>query len=253
MSRSKLRGVAVVVSVVVAVAVALGVFAGEARTTAQTAVKVSASLKGAASATGTFTGTVTSSGTKGSLSWKLSLKPAISATSAQIRAGAAATGALQVSLCAPCSVGAHGVKVVTGAALKSIVGGHSGLVVRTARSTLKGAVKSGSGGGITVIPTPALIAKGKALAAAKGCQGCHTLTGAKSTGPTWKGLAGSKVHLTNGKTIVATDSYLVGVITDPTSLMVDGYDATVMAEVIAPGSISTAEAESIVAYIKTIK
>ena len=101
--------------------------------------------------------------------------------------------------------------------------------------------------------TPALVAKGKAIVKAKGCGGCHTITGAKSTGPTWKGLAGSKVHLTSGKTIVATDSYLIGVITDPTTLQVQGYDASIMTEMIPPGSVSKAQAEAIVAYIETLK
>lgn len=106
---------------------------------------------------------------------------------------------------------------------------------------------------VTVVVTPALVAKGKAIVKAKGCGGCHTITGAKSTGPTWKGLAGSKVHLTTGKTIVATDAYLIGVITDPTTLQVEGYDASIMTEMIPPGSVSTAQAKEIVAYIKTLK
>ena len=37
--------------------------------------------------------------------------------------------------------------------------------------------------------------KGKALYTSLGCVGCHSLDGSKGTGPTFKGLAGSKVQL----------------------------------------------------------
>ena len=87
----------------------------------------------------------------------------------------------------------------------------------------------------------------------KGCTGCHTLDGTKSTGPTWKGLAGSKVHQTDGTTITATDSYLVNVIEDPTILKVVGYDPSLMASYVPPGSISHSQAIALAAYIKTIK
>lgn len=140
--------------------------------------------------------------------------------------------------------------LAAGVVVLSVVLAFSMLAVQAHATTQKKPVPKT---GTIVTPTPALVAKGKALAAAHGCQGCHTITGAKLTGPTWKGLAGSKVHLTSGKTVVATDSYLIGVITDPTTLMVEGYDATVMSEMISPGSISTAEAKALVAYIKTLK
>ena len=52
---------------------------------------------------------------------------------------------------------------------------------------------------IVVAATPALVAQGKTLSNKFGCEGCHTLTGEKSTGPTWKGLAGRNVRLTTGK------------------------------------------------------
>ncbi len=105
-----------------------------------------------------------------------------------------------------------------------------------------------------MIPTtPALVAKGKSLANAKGCQGCHSIDGTKEAGPTWKGLAGSKVHQTDGTTITATDSYIVSVIEDPTKLKVVGYDPSLMASYIPPGSISHADAVAITAYIKTLK
>lgn len=256
MSGKRLRVVVPTVAVAAALVAAASAFAatrGHAATP-QT-YSVSATLTGSGGVSGLFTAKFATAGSTGKLTWKLSLKPSGPATSAQIRAGSAS-----VTLCKPCNSGAHGVKSVAGSALKAIVSGKAHLtIVPKKGGALTGTLKaSASGGGgstgtITVTPTPALIAKGKALVENYSCGGCHTIDGTKSTGPTWKGLAGSKQHLTTGGTAVATDSYLVGVITDPSTLKVVGYDAGLMAEVIPPGHISQAEAEAIVAYIKTLK
>jgi cytochrome c2 len=257
MHRQRLRVAALVVAVAALVGgVASGLAASQthhARVTAQKAYHVSASLKGTG-ASGLFSGNLNTTGTKGTLSWKFTLKPSGAASSAQIRAGATAAGALLVKLCAPCAASAHGSKSVAGSALAKLVAGKAGLVVKTSRSTLRGAVKvAAKSSGLTIVPTPALVAQGKAIADKQSCTGCHTLDGTKSTGPTWKGLAGSKVHQTDGTTITATDSYLVNVIEDPTTLKVVGYDPSLMASYIPPGSISHSQAIALVAYIKTIK
>ena len=57
----------------------------------------------------------------------------------------------------------------------------------------------------------ALIAKGgpdagKALVAQNGCGGCHSLDGSKLVGPTWHGLFGSQVKLSNGQTVTADEA-----------------------------------------------
>lgn len=256
MQHKRLRVAAPVVALAALVGgVASGLAASQthhARGTAQSAYRVSASLKGAG-ASGLFSGALSTTGTKGTLSWKLTLKPSGAATSAQIRAGATGAGALLASLCAPCATGAHGSKAVAGSALAKLVAGKAGVVVKTKSATLRGAAKVTAKGGLTIVVTPALVAQGKALAANKGCTGCHTLDGTKSTGPTWKGLAGSKVHQTDGTTITATDSYLVNVIEDPTILKVVGYDPSLMASYVPPGSISHSQAIALAAYIKTIK
>jgi cytochrome c2 len=258
LSRKKLR---VVVPVVVACLVggaASAVAASRSHTAVPKAYKLAAALKGPGA--GTFVGKLAVTGTKGSLAWSVALRPSGPAKSAQIRLGATGAGKLLVSLCAPCTAAAHGTKLVTGTALTSIAGNHSAVVVTTAKGTLRGPAKAtptapptgGTGGGFTVTPTPALIAQGKALVEQFSCVGCHTITGAKSTGPTWKGLAGSNVHTTGG-VVTATDQYLLDAITDPATLKVVGYDPGVMAEVIAPGAVSDKQAAAIIAYIKTLK
>ena len=58
---------------------------------------------------------------------------------------------------------------------------------------------------------------GKDLFTSLGCQSCHTLDGTKATGPTFKGLFGSKVRLTIGQTVTADEQYLLERSSTPTS------------------------------------
>lgn len=43
-----------------------------------------------------------------------------------------------------------------------------------------------------------------------GCLTCHTTDGQESTGPTWQGLFGSEVTLTDGTTVMLTKSIYDG-------------------------------------------
>jgi mono/diheme cytochrome c family protein len=94
---------------------------------------------------------------------------------------------------------------------------------------------------------------GKELFASLGCQSCHTLDGTKATGPTFKGLFGSKVKLTNGQTVTANEKYLLEAILDPDKQIVAGYQPGVMSGVIKPGQVSKADAKKLVAFIKSVK
>lgn len=105
------------------------------------------------------------------------------------------------------------------------------------------------GGAETATPSDPLAARGKALVAT--CTGCHSIDGDSGSGPTWKGLAGSQVQLTNGKTVAADDAYLTRSILDPGAELVAGYSST-MSLVVEKGSISEDDARAMVAYIKTL-
>ena len=94
---------------------------------------------------------------------------------------------------------------------------------------------------------------GKGLYASLGCQGCHSLDGSKSSGPTFKGLYGSKVMLTNGKTVTADDKYLLDSIIDPDLDIVKGYQPGVMTSVIKKGQVPKDQAQQLVDFIKQQK
>jgi cytochrome c oxidase subunit 2 len=64
---------------------------------------------------------------------------------------------------------------------------------------------------------------GQALAKERGCLSCHTESGRRSTGPTWKDLAGNEVELASGQTVTADDDYLARSVIDPKADVVAGF------------------------------
>jgi cytochrome c2 len=94
---------------------------------------------------------------------------------------------------------------------------------------------------------------GQGLYTSLGCQGCHSLDGSRSTGPTFKGLYGSKVQLTNGKTVTADEKYLLDSILDPDLDIVKGYQPGVMTSVIKKGQVPKDQAQQLVDFIKQQK
>jgi cytochrome c oxidase subunit 2 len=92
-------------------------------------------------------------------------------------------------------------------------------------------------------------AAGQAFAAQNGCAACHSLDGSKLTGPTWRGLFGSKVTLSDGTTITADEAYLTESIVDPSAKVVQGFQAGIMPRF----ALSDAQVKSIVAYLETLK
>ncbi len=222
--------------------------------------------KGTTSGTGAFKATLkVVSATKASLTWKLSFAHLTGpALAAHVHLGAPGkAGKVVVPLCGPCRSGRGATTSVTAVAAAAMIAGKAYVNVHTKANPngeIRGTVKAASAGGgtaanpyanMTVAVTPALVAKGKQLSESFGCEACHTLTGAKSTGPTWKGLAGRNVHLDTGKVVKATDGYLINAIEQPDAEIVEGYSSGIMTTAI--GNIPVSQAKAIVAYIKSVK
>jgi cytochrome c oxidase subunit 2 len=121
--------------------------------------------------------------------------------------------------------------------------GSGTIVAPTAKTVVGTLAKAGKGNA----------AEGRKLYTSLGCQGCHTLDGTPSAGPTFKGLAGSERKLDDGKTVTADDAYLLESITDPDKQIVAGFQGGVMSSVIKPGQVSQTDAQSLIAFIKTVK
>jgi len=88
---------------------------------------------------------------------------------------------------------------------------------------------------------------GKNTSNANGCASCHGANGQGGVGPGWVDLAGSERELTDGTTVIADDDYLMRAILEPDVEVVTGYT------ILMPSNgLSTAEAETIVTYIKEL-
>jgi cytochrome c2 len=99
-----------------------------------------------------------------------------------------------------------------------------------------------------------LLAQGRKLYSADGCEDCHSLNGTPNTGPTWKGLYGSRVALTSGRTVTADSAYLTEHIVDPTALTVRGFPGSVMEEAIVGDGLANkpADVRALVALIESL-
>jgi mono/diheme cytochrome c family protein len=121
-------------------------------------------------------------------------------------------------------------------------------------AVLVGACGGGGGGDDAPSPpagTPA--AAGERLVEDLACLSCHTTNGKKGAGPTWKGIAGRRVKLSDGRTIVADDEYLRRAILDPSADVVAGYPGGLMAASVRPGSVTREQADQIAAYLHTLR
>jgi cytochrome c oxidase subunit 2 len=99
-------------------------------------------------------------------------------------------------------------------------------------------------------PTPPAdpAARGKLLAADKGCTGCHSDDGSELVGPTFKGLWGKTETLESGKRVRVDEAYVARAIRTPSVEIVKGYPDAMPEE-----ALSDAELEDVIAWLKTLK
>lgn len=88
---------------------------------------------------------------------------------------------------------------------------------------------------------------GMEVALRAGCQSCHGSNFSGGVAPTWKGLFGKTVELSDGRTVVAGEDYLTTAIQDPTADQVAGYRLQM-----PRNTLTDAEVADIVAYIKEL-
>ena len=102
---------------------------------------------------------------------------------------------------------------------------------------------------------PGIVAKpgGEGLYTSLGCQGCHSIDGSPSSGPTLKGVFSSMVPLATGQSVKADEQYLLESIVDPDKQIVEGYQPGVMSAVIKKGQVPQDQAQQLVDFIKTLK
>ena len=99
------------------------------------------------------------------------------------------------------------------------------------------------------------VERGRTLYQADGCDGCHSLDGSRLSGPSWKGLAGSRVRLSDGRTVTADVAYLARHIVEPDAFTVQGYPGEVMAQSIQGLDLKQkpADVAALVAFIDSVR
>src|SRR5690349_18925310 len=91
--------------------------------------------------------------------------------------------------------------------------------------------------------------RGQALVAASGCGACHSINGAAGIAPTWFGLFGHEVELTDGSVVSADEAYLTESIKAPQAKIVHGFENQLMPTY----GFADEQIADIVAYIKTLR
>ena len=95
--------------------------------------------------------------------------------------------------------------------------------------------------------------QGKALAVSNGCTGCHSVDGSIIVGPSWFGLYGSDVELTNGSTVVADEAFIAESIREPNATVVAGFPSPSAMPAYAADVLTDEQIVNIIAYIKTLR
>jgi cytochrome c oxidase subunit 2 len=90
---------------------------------------------------------------------------------------------------------------------------------------------------------------GERVATEKGCMRCHTVDGTPHIGPTWLGMYGSIVPLSNGREMLADAAYLTDSMMDPRALIHRGY-LPVMPSY--QGLLSAPETGAILEYLRAL-
>ncbi len=91
---------------------------------------------------------------------------------------------------------------------------------------------------------------GERAAADHGCLRCHTVDGTPHIGPTWAGLYGSLVPLSDGRTVVADEAYLTESMMDPAAKVHRGFQPVMPSYL---GLLAPTDAAAIVEFMKTLR
>ncbi|MGE3974142.1 MAG: cytochrome c oxidase subunit II [Bdellovibrionales bacterium] len=95
-----------------------------------------------------------------------------------------------------------------------------------------------------------LAERGADLYKVKGCNACHTVDGAKSIGPTFKGLWARSEELADGSKITVDENYVRESILTPQAKLVKGYPPTMPS---FQGVLNDEEIKAMIEFMKTVK
>jgi cytochrome c oxidase subunit 2 len=94
------------------------------------------------------------------------------------------------------------------------------------------------------------VKKGEEVVEHSGCLACHSLDGTIKVGPSFKGLFGKTVILSDGKSVVADENYIKESIIDPGAKIVKGFQPVMPS---FKGIMKDDDISSMIDYLKTVK
>ncbi len=97
-------------------------------------------------------------------------------------------------------------------------------------------------------PSASLVEVGKAVYAAKGCAGCHSVDGTPRVGPSFHRLWGRQEKLADGGAVKVDEDYVRESILKPGAKVVAGY-----ANVMPPVPLEERELQGLVAYLQSLQ
>lgn len=112
-------------------------------------------------------------------------------------------------------------------------------------AALTGVLLACSGSGDPAVPT---VEAGARLATTLGCATCHSPDGTRRLGPTWQGIWGDTVRLTDGTSVVVDATYLTESIREPNAKVVSGF-SPLMPRI----NVRDADIASLIAYIQSLQ
>ena len=92
---------------------------------------------------------------------------------------------------------------------------------------------------------------GQAVVAANACSACHSTDGSTRVGPTWKGLWGSTVTLSDGTEVTVDRAYVERSIREPSDQRRDGASGAMPAY--GDDRITDDQIDDLVAFLKALK
>ncbi len=84
----------------------------------------------------------------------------------------------------------------------------------------------------------------------RGCASCHTIDGSRLVGPSFKGVFGHQVPLSDGTSVMADENYVRESILAPAAKVVRGYEPVMPTY---QGRITDKEIDNIIAFLKTLQ
>jgi cytochrome c oxidase subunit 2 len=93
-------------------------------------------------------------------------------------------------------------------------------------------------------------AEGQRKSAEHGCLRCHSVDGSRHIGPTWAGLYGREVLLSDGARVVADEAYLTQSMMDPGRRLHQGYQNLMPVYL---GLLPPGDTAAIVEYIRSLR